>query len=132
MYNTWTIFAVPVPEVLAPRLCDPRLENGANVDIRFADTGSSRYNLYVSKTPSTHPFHVASPAGKKECALSGLVSVGGGMKELQNYDLDAGLSVPPGTVLYILVTADNGPGTEGTPGTDSAGADRTTDSSCAH
>lgn len=130
-YNTWFIDAVPVPEVSGP--LDPQivvLKKGSDCFIRFADTGSANYNLYVSNAANTHPFRVASPAlGKTECGLTGLIPVAGGMNELRGYDLGSGLT-EPAKVLYFLVTADNKAGTEGPLGNDSAGVARTADAYC--
>lgn len=127
----WDVYVGPVPEVSADPIRLLTVErNGANVDLRFEDTGSTSYNLYVSSLPATSPFKVAAAGdGKKECGLAGLVSIGGGMKQLTNYDPSAGLTGNT-SILFFLVTADNGPGTEGSLGTNSSLAERTSDSYC--
>lgn len=128
---SWTVQATTVPEVSDDPVHQLTLQrNGTGVDLRFEDTGSSHYDLYVSTSPHTNPFAVASPgAGKKVCALSGLVPAGNGMLQLTGYDLSAGIAGSP-QVLFVLVTADNGPSAEGSLGKTSAGVVRTVDSAC--
>ena len=132
VWNFWTVTVDPVPEVSgadAPQLTVRK--NAANVDLRFSDTGSAHYNLYVSTRPFTAPFEVSSPiVGKKDCNPAGIVSAGTGEKQLTGYSLEAGIS-GPGRVLFFMVTADNGAGTEGSLGTDSTGAERSADAYCA-
>lgn len=102
---------------------------GSLTDISFEDVGAARYNLYISTSPSGHPFKVLSASlGKHTCAIAGLVSSGGRLV-LQNADLAAGITGPY-SVLYFLVSADNGPGTEGPLGFDSLGGAITADSAC--
>jgi hypothetical protein len=98
-------------------------------DISFEDVGAARYNLYVSTSPAGHPFKVlGATTGKRNCALAGLL-LSGGRLIYQNADLDAGIT-DPGPVLYFLVSADNGPGTEGPLGVDSLGEAITADAAC--
>ena len=100
------------------------------MDISFEDVGSTSYNIYVSKTPGTGPFVVSDPAsGKRECGLAGITSIGGGMSQVPGYSLESGLAGDT-SLLFFLVTADNGPGTEGSLGRDSALVERTADSYC--
>lgn len=129
--STWTIDVSPVPEVSDDPVHQLTLQrNGSTVDLRFEDTGSSRYNVYVSNAPGTSPFRVSSPAdGKQDCDAAA-TSIGGGMKQVTGYDLDAGITGST-SLLFVLVTADNGPATEGALGTASSSIPRTADSYCA-
>ncbi len=122
----------PVPEVSPGSVNGLRVSKGAaGVTVRFEDVGSAHYNLYVSSHPSTAPFAVTDPqTGKRSCALAGAAPVGGGMLEVAGYDLDAGITGPK-NILFFLVTADNGPQTEGSLGKSSALIERTADSYCA-
>jgi hypothetical protein len=93
-------------------------KNGTNVDIQFNDLGNFRYNLYVSKTPQTNPFQVTgSSYGKKDCNVLAS-TIGGNLKEISNYNLDLNIAGDY-SILYVLITSDNGFGTEGTLGFDS-------------
>ncbi len=112
---TWAVNVAPVPEVgsitASRNLADP-----AKVDVHIPDTGATVYDLYVSRDPSTAPFHVASGAnGKRVCGLPA---------EAVGLDLDGGITGDR-TALYFLVSADNGPGVEGP-----LGSGRTTDAAC--
>jgi hypothetical protein len=128
---TWYILATEVPEVSSDPIRELMLtKNGANVDMTFEDVGSTRYDLYVSTAPGTSPFAVASAqSGKKDCGLAGVATAGPGLLGVTNYDLGAGITGDTG-LLCVLVTADNGPGTEGTLGHASNGAPRTADAGC--
>ena len=102
---------------------------GGFTDIGFEDVGAARYNLYASTSPAGHPFQVLNAStGKHTCALAGLISSGGRLM-YQNADLSAGIT-GPAPVLYFLVSADNGPGTEGLLGRDSLGQAITADTAC--
>ena len=102
---------------------------GSLTDISFEDVGAAHYNLYVSTSPSGHPFKVLSATmGKRACSLAGLISSGGRLI-LQNADLASGITGPT-TVLYFLVSADNGPGTESPLGRDALGQETTADTAC--
>jgi photosystem II stability/assembly factor-like uncharacterized protein len=102
---------------------------GSLADVSFEDGGAARYNLYVSKSPSGHPFKVLNAAsGKRSCALSGLLSSGGRLT-LQSADLSSGITGST-NVLYVLVSADNGPGTEGPLGRDGLGESLSADTAC--
>ena len=106
-------------------------KNGSNVDILFEDAGADHYNLYVSNSPQSHPFRVASAQeGKKACDLQGLAQAGGGYLRLSAYDLASGITGDT-HLLCFLVSADGGPGTEGPLGFDSLGQEITADSRCA-
>jgi hypothetical protein len=131
-WRTWPVTVSAVPEVSGPGAPELLVSKGiSGIDLTFSDTGSSRYNLYVSNSPGTGPFRVDSPLdGKKSCALAGLIPGPGPTWTLGGYDTDAGITGPR-RVLFILVTADNGPGTEGTLGSNSASAERSADSRCA-
>ena len=98
-------------------------------DISFEEVGAARYNLYVSTSPAGHPLKVLNAAtGKRSCALVGLISSGGRLV-YQNADLNAAIT-GPAPVLYFLVSADNGSGTEGPLGRDSLGEAITADAAC--
>ncbi len=101
--------------------------------LNFEDVGASSYNIYVSTTPSTHTFLVTNnKAGVKHCAQSSTGPDGNGMRTSQDVSLEQGFHPTADTsLLFILMTGDNGFGTEGTMGKDSAGLDRTADSYCA-
>ena len=128
---TWDVQAAAIPEVSAdsaPPLTVDR--NGNHVDMTFEDTGAGHYNLYVSSSPATGPFLVADPLfGKKDCALAAATALGDGRIQVLDYDLEVGI-VGPTSTLYFLVTADNGPQTEGTLGRDSSGQERSADAYC--
>lgn len=101
---------------------------GTNVTLRFQDVAAARYNVYVSNSPTTSPFQVSDPSnGKKNCAVA-VTPAGAGSLEVADYDPEAGITGDR-SLLFILVTADNGAGTEGTLGQKS-GAVRTADSYC--
>lgn len=105
-------------------------KNGSNVDLQFQNISASHYNLYVSNSPVTHSFQVASSTmGKKDCNLSGLTVVNATTLQKSNYDPAPGISGNT-DILYFLVDADNGGGREGTLGNDSALVGRTADSYC--
>jgi hypothetical protein len=130
-YVSWTVGVIPVPAVSATpagQLLASR--NGAGVDLDFESVGASRYNLYVSTSPATAPFAVASSgAGTRQCDLPGLSSSGAGRLLASNVNLEAGLGGPAG-ILFFLVTADNGAGTEGSLGLDSHAVERSADDYC--
>ncbi|HET9300942.1 MAG TPA: M64 family metallopeptidase [Candidatus Polarisedimenticolaceae bacterium] len=112
---SWTVNVSPVPEV-ASVTASRNLADPSKVDVHIADTGATVYDLYVSRDPSTSPFHVAAPAdGKRLCGLPA---------EAVGLDLDGGITGDR-TALYFLVTADNGPGVEGP-----LGGGRTADAAC--
>jgi hypothetical protein len=128
---TWYIEATPVPEVSDEAIHQLTLaKNGAGVDLTFEDTSSVHYDIYVSTSPVTTPFAVASSAaGRKDCAVANVTPAGNGMLTVPGYDLGAGIDGSPG-LLFVLVTADNGPGAEGPLGHTSGGADRSADARC--
>jgi hypothetical protein len=129
---TWVVNVTGVPEVsssgghllaVAP--------NGNAIDLRLENTGSLHYNLYVSNKPGTAPFKVgASADGKRACDLPGLADTGNGYLQLSGYSLEGGITGPT-NALFFLVTADNGPGTEGPLGAASNGTARSADQYCA-
>ncbi len=103
--------------------------NDALVDLAFAATGAVNYNVYVSNAGVTHPFLAGSSnTGHTHCAVG--TSVGSGTAHVDGFDPAAGITGPT-NLLFILVDADNGAGTESSLGTDSAGAERDVDSRCA-
>lgn len=105
-------------------------KNGSNVSIQFSNLGSYKYNIYVSKNPNTHPFNVTgSLNGKKDCNIATIIN-GENLREINSYGLEAGLTGDY-TALYVLVTADNGFGTEGSLGLDSFSQGRTSTEYCA-
>jgi hypothetical protein len=135
---SWLVNVTAIPEVSDDPIHEMTVRRNpstaASVDLRFEDVGSTHYNLYVSKTPFTSPFRVSDPSqGKIGCALAGVTSIGGGLHEVTGYDLDEGLTGDT-SLLYFLVTADNGPPTEGSLGAQfippAAPAARTADSYC--
>jgi hypothetical protein len=69
----------------------------------------------------------APEAGSRQCALSGLTPEAGRLSA-SGIVLEAGITGPV-DLLFFLVTADNGAGTEGTLGAASA-AERTADGYC--
>lgn len=102
---------------------------GSQTDISFEDVGAAHYNLYVSTSPSGHPFGVLNPSGgNRSCALGGLVSSGGRLI-LQNCDLASGIT-GPSDLLFFMVSADNGTGTEGPLGHDAIGSGLSADTAC--
>lgn len=129
--TNWTIEASAIREVSgssAPVLKVSKA--GTKLDLQFEDVGADRYNIYVSTKPSTTPFQVSSPAlGKRDCNVA-VSSAGPGLLQVKNYDAGAGITGSP-ALLSILITADNGSGTEGPLGTQSAGPSRTADAYCA-
>ncbi len=130
---TWTVNVTTDAEVsghaASPQLTVARA--GAGVDLTFEDVGATHYNVYVSNQASTAPFRVANAAnGKKDCAVA-TTSPGPGLRRIAGYDPNAGISGPKG-LLFILVTADNGAGTEGSLGVTSSGGTRSADGYCAH
>ena len=59
--------AVRAPEVSAAAASPLRaVKHGTLADITFEDAGATRYNLYVSKSPSGHPFRVLNAADRQE------------------------------------------------------------------
>ena len=129
---SWTVDASAIPEVSG---ADPfrmtASPNGSTVDIIFEDTGSANYNIYVSNQPGTSPFLVSSSAGgKRICAVAKADSGNPGMLAAEGVDISSGITGNT-DVLYFLVTADNGSGTEGTLGYNSSGGTRTADAYCA-
>jgi hypothetical protein len=106
------------------------VKNGSNVDIAFQDTGGAHYNLYVSTAPGTHPFRVSSSlTGKKQCALTGLSSQGGGMLKLSAFSLETGIAGST-NVLFFAVSGDAGAYTEGPLGFGTLGEEITADGYC--
>jgi len=102
---------------------------GANVNLQFEDVAAAAYNVYVSSSATTSSFRVADPAnGKKDCAIA-VTPAGAGLLQVTDYDPDAGITGDR-SQLFILVTADNGAGTEASLGTRSGGL-RTADAYCA-
>lgn len=130
---TWTVNVTTVAEV-SGRATSPQLKvtrAGSAVDLTFEDTGATHYNVYVSNQAATAPFHVANAAnGKKDCAVA-TTPAGTGLRRVAGYDPGAGITGPKG-LLFILVTADNGAGTEGSLGAASNGTTRSADAYCAH
>ncbi len=129
--TSWTISAAAIGEVSkspgAPQLTVTK--TGSTVTLRFQDLGTNRYNVYVSNDPTTAPFKVGDPShGKKDCAVA-VSSAGAGLLQVTNYDPDAGITGNR-SLLAILVSADNGAGTEGTLGSNSSGGPRDADAYC--
>jgi len=130
----WSVTATAIGEVSGGAIRQLALRRSetvpGTVDLVFQDVGAARYNIYVSTRPQTLPFAVSDPAaGGRSCAVQGLVQAPGGMLELRGQDLGAGIAGNP-PVLFVLVTADNGPPTEGSLGRTSSLAERTADSYC--
>ncbi len=130
-------FAVTIVPCAAPEVSPPSdpahhlvvVKNGSGVDLQFQEVASSNYNVYVSTSPNTHPFAVASSStGKKDCAAT-TTSIAGGMLQVTGYAVESGITATA-SVYYILVTADNGPATEGPLGSDSQLVERTADGYC--
>ncbi|MEW6757697.1 MAG: M6 family metalloprotease domain-containing protein [Acidobacteriota bacterium] len=104
-------------------------KDGDLVDLEFEDVGAYHYQLYVSSSPVTTAFQVTDAAvGKKDCLWSSWTDAGE-LLQVGDVNVEAGLTSTP-AVLYFLVTADNGTGSEGSLGTTSEGATRTADSYC--
>jgi hypothetical protein len=103
--------------------------NGDNVDLQFEDVGAAHYQIYVSTSPATDPFAVTPPDGRKDCQFTGWASGPEGMFNLMDYDLQGEIPGSP-VVLYFLVTADNGPGSEGPLGYRTGPAERTAQQYC--
>ncbi|MEJ5166426.1 MAG: hypothetical protein WHV67_05295 [Thermoanaerobaculia bacterium] len=104
-------------------------KDGTSVKVQFSNLGNFKYNLYVSKYPNTHPFNVTgSTNGKKDCNVQTLLN--GTLREISSYSLESGITGEY-SCLYILVTADNGFGTEGGLGFDSFSQTRTASEYCA-
>ncbi len=104
-------------------------KNGSNVNIQFEDIGAQSYNLYVSNNPNTHSFSVSSSSdGKKDCNIT-INNDLGEMLEVLNYNLENGITGDT-SKLFILVSGDNGSGTEGSLGFDSFSIERTASSYC--
>ncbi len=122
----WVVNATGVAEVSRPANRQLRLtRNGDATTLSFQDVGAAHYNVYVSRSADTAPFRVADlPQGKRDCAVP-TETDGFGRRKIVSYDLDAGAA------LFVLVTADDGPGTEGSLGRDAAGAHRDADARCA-
>jgi len=111
---------------LSKSLGDPDL-----VDLRFEDVGAAGYNVYVSKFPETlsgNPFDLAADSGERHCAVS-VQPDGGEMLLAREEDLDLGIT--DWTVLYILVSADNGMGSEGSLGSNTVEGEREASNYCA-
>jgi len=106
-------------------------KNGSATDIVFEDVTASHYQVYVSNSPNTSAFQVADAAyGKRDCAWAGWTAdAESGMLRMSLVDLENGITGST-QVLYFLVTADNGFGTEGTLGVNSSGTTRTADTYC--
>jgi hypothetical protein len=98
------------------------------VDLEAEDVGAASLNVYVSNDPSTlAPFDVESPNGRRDCAVA--TSAGApGMLGVSDYDPSVG---SPTGVLFLLVTADDGPTTEGTLGWTSGAVERAATTRCA-
>jgi len=100
------------------------------VDILFEDVTAAGYNLYISNNPATHDFQVASNLlGNRQCGIT-TAGAPAGMRSATGLTLETGISGST-TALYFLITADNGAGTEGSLGFDSAPLARTADGYCA-
>ena len=130
--NTWTgTSCLAVPEVSGDTTHALKaVKNGDNVDINFQDVGASHYQIYVSNSPNTSSFKVANSAdGKDDCSFSGWTSQSGGMFQVTNYSLESGITGST-NVLYFLITADNGSGTEGPLGYATGPTARTADAYC--
>ena len=105
-------------------------KSGALADITFENVGAASYDLYVSSQSETRPFHVAdSEAGALTCNIP-TSSAAGGMLTSPEVDLASGITGDT-ALLFILITADGGSGTEGALGLTSAGFERTADAYCA-
>ena len=103
--------------------------NGSLVDLDFEDVGAVHYQIYVSNSPVTSAFLVADPAyGSKDCSWSAWTGAEE-MLTMAGVSLEAGITGST-SVLYFLVTGDNGLGAEGPLGTASDGTTRVADSAC--
>lgn len=104
-------------------------KNGTNISLQFEDIGAQYYNIYVSNNPNTHSFLVSSTInGKKDCHIT-IDNDLGDMLEVLNYNLESGITGDT-SKLFILISADNGSGTEGSIGFDSANLERSSSSYC--
>jgi fibronectin type 3 domain-containing protein len=124
------VCSVAVPEV-SDDAAHPLLvhKNGGGVEIRFEDVGASHYQAYVSTQAASGPFLVNAPNGRTDCGLDGWIPAPGGMLSIDGYDLQGSIPGNPST-LFLLVTADNGPGSEGSLGHQTGGTERTAESYC--
>jgi hypothetical protein len=106
-------------------------KNGSATDVVFEDVSAGHYQVYVSNSPITSAFQVADAAyGKRDCAWAGWTAdAEPGMLRMSSVNLESGITGST-EVLYFLVTADNGFGTEGSLGNDSSGTARTADAYC--
>jgi hypothetical protein len=103
--------------------------NAGWVDLNFEDVGAAHYQFYVSNSPETSDFKVSdSTYGKMDCSWSEWAD-GGEMLAVTGLTPETGITGST-TVLYFLVTGDNGPGAEGPLGQSSDGTPRTADSTC--
>lgn len=130
---SWTIHARPIPEVSSPAGIPFTITRAAagRLDLHFQDIGALHYNVYVSAQPGTHPFAVSDPAlGKRDCHVEGVVAESPGRLLLSNYDPATGLSGPQ-PILFLLLTADNGTGSENSLGRDSQAVERSATARCA-
>ena len=109
-------------------------KNGDNVDLLYEDVAATGgYNLYVSKNPETlvaNKFDVSDPVnmGRVDCTIPDSPDAGG-MRLSSDYDADGALT--NWTVLYFLVSADNGGGTEGPLGSNTVEGAREATAYCA-
>lgn len=127
----WSVTATGVAEVSRQAGRERRLSRaGTLTALSFQDVSAAHHNVDVSKSPGIAPFPVSVAAdGKRGCAVA-TVPDGVGRRRIPAYDLDAGI-LAPGNMLFVLVTADDGPATEGSLGGDSFGQERSDDSRCA-
>ena len=134
--TTCSCEGIVLGEVSAPGapnalIVSPAAGPGSLVDLSFQRNGATNYNVYVSTDPGTFPFLVNAPsAGKKSCDVP-FNSQLGGKGLILGYDVEAGITGGAGA-FYILISGDDGPATEGSLGSSSAGTDdRTAESLCA-
>jgi hypothetical protein len=104
--------------------------NGSFVDLLFEDLAAASYNVYVSTTASGGLLDVTGAEGKRSCGVAH-AGAPGGMRLSSAYPVESGITTPS-DIYYIVVTADNGPTTEGTLGYRSSGAERSATAYCAN
>jgi len=104
----------------------------ALVDLNFENVNASSYNVYVSTAAGTHPFLVLDyQVGVAYCDEPVTGPDGNGMMTRTGMDLESGFHPTADTSdLFILISADNGSGTEGTLGYDSIPTERSSDDRC--